>query len=379
MDKRNCHGLYEWKEGHSYEGFWVDDKRHGHGIQKWQDGTSYEGEWKNDTRHGHGIQKSKDGSFYDGEWENDKHHGHGVLNWPDGRSYVGQWADGKRHGKGIFTLANGCICHCTWENDCEISGIATWPDGRIYKGSWKNKRVGVGILTYPDGDVFHVDSEAGIYVLNGETCALPNISIYHTYDEPVPGLGAYDGPIWTRIQHEIGLDNLYDLIIHFFDLEQDPNILVCFFEQVVSHEIAVSCTEFIVERWGKHTIPKGMNRYEYLRQFTIYKPAPLIHTQTVAFDNGTSCVYQMTRLSRLPNTLVCLDEHRNKIEWSCSICMSDSPETHKIKRAWLSCGHSFHNTCIFEWLSNKSNCPCVEKHLTRYRLSRIAYGNFKLI
>jgi hypothetical protein len=219
----------------------------------------------------------------------------------------------------------------------------------------------VGILTYPDGDVFHVDSEAGIYVLDGETCALPNISIYHTFVEPVPGLGTYDGPIWTRFKHEMGLDNLYDLVSHFFYSKQEPDELVLFFEQVVSHDVAVSCTEFMVERWGKHTIPDDMNRYDYLKQFTKYKPEPLVHTHSVTFDNGTSCVYKMTQLSRLPNTLSCLDEHQHKVDWTCSICMSDVDETDEIKRVWLMCGHSFHNVCIFEWLPNKSNCPMCRK------------------
>ena len=46
MQKKG-HGIYEWQEGHSYEGEWVDGKRHGTGTQKWQDGSSYEGEWEN--------------------------------------------------------------------------------------------------------------------------------------------------------------------------------------------------------------------------------------------------------------------------------------------------------------------------------------------
>lgn len=334
MEKRYGHGIYEWKEGHSYEGYWVEGTRHGHGTQKWQDGSSYKGEWEHDKRHGHGTQK-----------------------WQDGSSYEGEWFDGKRHGKGIYTKESGCILDCTWENDFEMYGIATWPDGRTFKGQWINRNVGIGIWTDPDGDVFHIDSEAGVYVWKGETLYIPNISIYHTFDEPVPGLGAYDGPIWKRIQIERGLDNLYDLMSHFFDLNQEPDKLVRFFEQVVSHDIAVSCTDFIVERWGKQTIPEGMNRYDYLKEFTKYKPSPLVHDRFVTFDNGTSCSYKTRLLSRLPNTLSCFDEHQHKIEWTCSICMSDIPETDKIKRTWLMCGHSFHNSCIFEWFHKKKTCP----------------------
>jgi hypothetical protein len=364
MVKRNGRCVYEWSEGHSYDGYWMDDNRHGRGIQKWTDGSSYDGYWVDDNRHGNGIQKWSDGSSYQGEWENDKRHGNGVQKWSDGRSYVGQWVNNKKEGKGVFTLANGCVCECTWKDDKEIQGVATWTDGRTYKGTWANGHVGVGVLTYPDGDVFHVDTEAGIYVLDGDSYAIPNISIYHTYKEPVPGLGTYEGPYWKTFQLEIGLDNIYDLVSHFFALEQDPDEMIRFFEQVVPHDVAVSCTEFMVERWGKHTIPDGTDRYVYLEQFTRYKPEPLVHTHSMTFGNGTSCVYKTTLLRRLPNTLTCFDEQKNKVDWTCSICMSDALETRDIRRAWLECGHSFHNSCIFRWFSNCTNCPMCRSKTT---------------
>ena len=341
LEKLNGHGIYEWPDGHVYIGYWVNGQRHGCGVHKWPEGEIYDGEWDKDNRHGHGVQK-----------------------WMDGRTYDGEWVDSYRHGKGVLALPNGCVCECIWENDTQISGVATWPDGRTYKGTWVNGNVSVGILEYPDGDVFHVDTETGIFVLDGDAYAMPNMSIYHTFKEPVSGLGAYDEPIWKRFQLEMGLDNIYDLVSHFFDLKQIPDKMVRFFEQVVPHDIAVSCTDFMVERWGEHTIPSGMNRYVYLEQFSKHKPTPLVHTHSVTFDNGTSCSYQMKQLNRIPNTLTCFDEHQHKCDWSCSICMSNLPETHNIKRSWLICGHSFHNSCIFEWFSKNKSCPMCRTKTT---------------
>lgn len=44
----------------------------------------------------------------------------------------------------------------------------------------------------------------------------------------------------------------------------------------------------------------------------------------------------------------------------CSICHSTFLENHKL--SLLTCGHSFHEECIVNWLSRKSNCPiCREE------------------
>ena len=123
---RHGQGVYTWPDGTKYNGEWKDDMRHGRGVMTWSDGRKYNGEWKNDMSNGIGVMTWPDGMEYEGELENDMMHGQGVMVYSDGRKYEGEWKDDKRHGR----------------------GVTTWPNGIKYDGD----RVGLGDLTYPDGD-----------------------------------------------------------------------------------------------------------------------------------------------------------------------------------------------------------------------------------
>lgn len=37
----NGRGIYLWKDGRKYEGFYLNDKKHGYGIYIWPDGRVY--------------------------------------------------------------------------------------------------------------------------------------------------------------------------------------------------------------------------------------------------------------------------------------------------------------------------------------------------
>ena len=39
------YGIYTWRDGRRYEGYYKDDKKEGFGIYIWEDGRKYEGEW----------------------------------------------------------------------------------------------------------------------------------------------------------------------------------------------------------------------------------------------------------------------------------------------------------------------------------------------
>lgn len=52
--------------------------------------------------HGIGIYQYKDGLIYQGYFVQDKKEGYGIYNWSDGRTYKGQWSRGKQHGLGIY-------------------------------------------------------------------------------------------------------------------------------------------------------------------------------------------------------------------------------------------------------------------------------------
>lgn len=50
-------GVYQWPNGTSYEGQWLNDQMHGRGIQTFQDSTIYEGEFLNNKAEGVGQFK----------------------------------------------------------------------------------------------------------------------------------------------------------------------------------------------------------------------------------------------------------------------------------------------------------------------------------
>lgn len=48
-------------------------------------------------------------------------------------------------------------------------------------------------------------------------------------------------------------------------------------------------------------------------------------------------------------------------DYCCPICMDDiEKETHQIR---LKCKHAFHPTCISEWTTSKSTCPCCRSDI----------------
>jgi hypothetical protein len=69
-------GIYNWSDGRSYEGEYLDDKKHGYGIYIWADGRVYEGNWNRGKQHGLGKYKSRENN--------------------DDTERYGLWEDGKR-------------------------------------------------------------------------------------------------------------------------------------------------------------------------------------------------------------------------------------------------------------------------------------------
>ena len=47
-------------------------------------------------KHGKGVFETKDGDSYDGEWQNDMKHGKGVLTTKDGEVYEEEWNQGEK-------------------------------------------------------------------------------------------------------------------------------------------------------------------------------------------------------------------------------------------------------------------------------------------
>ena len=104
---REGRGIYYYKNGDRYEGFWKNNKKDGKGIYYYNDGNRYEGEWKNGIKEGKGIYYYNDGDRYEGDFKNDKYDGRGIYYYNDGERYEGDWVDDKRQGKGIYYYNNG--------------------------------------------------------------------------------------------------------------------------------------------------------------------------------------------------------------------------------------------------------------------------------
>jgi len=45
---------YEFKDGSTYEGHWVENQRQGEGTFVWRSGAKYEGTWNADKKNGKG-------------------------------------------------------------------------------------------------------------------------------------------------------------------------------------------------------------------------------------------------------------------------------------------------------------------------------------
>ena len=64
------YGIYTWRDGRRYEGYYKDDKKEGFGIYIWEDGRKYEGEWVDGKQHGKGkyyeMGKCKTGIWHEG-------------------------------------------------------------------------------------------------------------------------------------------------------------------------------------------------------------------------------------------------------------------------------------------------------------------------
>ena len=48
--------------------------------------------------HGNGVWNDRNGSSYEGEWVDNLKEGLGVFRWPDGSRYEGNYKGGKRYG-----------------------------------------------------------------------------------------------------------------------------------------------------------------------------------------------------------------------------------------------------------------------------------------
>lgn len=85
-------GVFNYKNGETFEGWFDNDQRHGQGLHKYPNGDYYKGNFMRDKRHGYGIHfNASTHEIYDGSWRDDERNGEGVLILADGTERRGTW------------------------------------------------------------------------------------------------------------------------------------------------------------------------------------------------------------------------------------------------------------------------------------------------
>lgn len=94
-------GIYSWPNAHTYEGCWSSGKRHGLGVEN-KDKWIYKGEWTRGMKGRYGGRYSRTSkACYEGTWSTGLQDGYGVETYADKGTYKGQWFQGMRHGHGV--------------------------------------------------------------------------------------------------------------------------------------------------------------------------------------------------------------------------------------------------------------------------------------
>ncbi len=112
----NGEGVYKYKNGAYYEGFFKDSNFHGQGLLLYETGVGYKGNFFQDSFDGYGVRVFKNGDSYDGSFKNGEFHGQGILKWKSGNSYSGGWKNGDQEGRGVITYSDGTNRAALYEN-----------------------------------------------------------------------------------------------------------------------------------------------------------------------------------------------------------------------------------------------------------------------
>lgn len=107
--------------GGTYSGYWLNSEHHRYGVKESKNQLIYDGEWRNGKRHGYGMMRRRlcDGTMeriYMGEWCDDMKWGEGKEYYDDG-IYYGGWKYNRRHGLGIKWYNNGDLYMGEWQAD----------------------------------------------------------------------------------------------------------------------------------------------------------------------------------------------------------------------------------------------------------------------
>jgi hypothetical protein len=146
-------GAYYWYSEDFYFGEWKGGKLTGYGIYMNLDGSIYVGKFSNSKRSGKGTDYEKTGKLlYHGEYKDNEP----VETYPSTGNYstykftihnngddiyMGETKDNKRHGIGIYLWKDGDMWYGEWKEGIRDGyGIDIYNDGTLKTGTWKDNK-----------------------------------------------------------------------------------------------------------------------------------------------------------------------------------------------------------------------------------------------
>ena len=114
-------GIYNFSNGDTYKGDYLNGYRTGKGLYIWSNGNQYEGDFLNNKHQGSGVFRWSDGDIYEGDFVNNIIQGYGIYYFNNGDKYQGDWVSGVKQGQGKYTYASGIIKEGKWSNNIFIS------------------------------------------------------------------------------------------------------------------------------------------------------------------------------------------------------------------------------------------------------------------
>ena len=99
-----------------YVGDVINGIKEGYGVFKFKNGDIYEGYYKNNEKDGKGILKYHDGDIYDGYFKNGKREGKGIYTFNNGDKYEGKYKNDNREEEGTYHFKSGKKVNCTYLN-----------------------------------------------------------------------------------------------------------------------------------------------------------------------------------------------------------------------------------------------------------------------